>query len=128
MASTSRIVLTRLDGTQIAFETRTFMCLADRVAFERHFHSSSAALSALRDKFDAEGVPIPGADLSDLQEEHVAFLVWCAARRTSHDVGSFEDFVMALEDFEMTDEPVEAGLDPTAPPSERSQPSLSSSG
>ena len=126
VASTSRIILHRLDGTEVSFETRTFMCLADRVAFERHFHSSSAALASLRDKFDAEGNAVPGADLSDLQEEHVAFLVWCAARRSSHDIGPFDDFVMGLEDFDLIEEALQE--DPTARQSEPSPASLLSSG
>jgi hypothetical protein len=125
-ASTSHITLDRLDGTQVKFDTRTFMCLADRVAFERHFHSSSAALASLRDLFDADGAPIPGADLSSLQEEHVAFLVWCAAARSGNAVGSFDEFIVALEDYEILEDA--DVLDPTAPPSDSSPRSLSSSG
>jgi hypothetical protein len=126
VASISRITLDRLDGTQVSFDTRTFMCLADRVAFERHFHSSSAALASLRDKFDADGAPLPGADLSDLQEEHVAFLVWRAAARSGDAVGSFDEFVMALQDYEIVEEA--DALDPTGRPNELSPRSLSSSG
>lgn len=124
---TSRITLTRLDGSEIAFDTRTFMCLADRVAFERHFQSSSAAMTALKDKFDDSGKPLPGADLSDLREEHLAFLVWLAAVRSNDSgvVGPFEDFVMDLEDFDVKED---AEADPTEAPSEPSPRSLSSLG
>lgn len=130
MAS-SQITLTRLDGSELSFDTRSFMCLADRVAFERHFGSSSAGLAKMRDKFNPDGTPVKGADLSDLQEEHVAFLVWRAILRyqAANDPGaplqSFDDFVEGLEEFDVKDGVDD--VDPTVSPNGSSPESLSSS-
>lgn len=86
------------------FETRSFLGLADRVAFEKAFSVTSPALGAM---FDDEGNPS-----DDVHEEWVAWFVWrAAARAGAIDAGlSFEEFTESLND--LTISKVEE-LDPT---------------
>lgn len=83
--------------------SRTYMCTADRVAFERRFGQSSGALASLRDKFDEQGKPRPGADLSDLRDEWIAFFAWRVLNRHAGDQGDFDSWIERVADIELED-------------------------
>jgi hypothetical protein len=88
----------------VDFKTRTWMCQADRVAFERRFHTSIGAMSKLRDQFDPEtNEPKEGADLSILKEEHIAFFAWRCMNREVQDQGSFEDWLEKVAEVDVVD-------------------------
>lgn len=88
-----KITITLLDTEKIEFDTETFMCTADRVAFERRFGRSSMALAKMQELFDEEGKPRPGADLGDLREEWTVFFAWRCLRRAKPDVApDFDQF------------------------------------
>ena len=99
------VTIKLLDGTEHRFETRTYMCTSDRIAFERHFKVSTGALKA--------------TSLEGIHEEWIAFFAWRAARRSLGDTvpADFVAFADALEETDLEDvsEP-EAAPDPTPIP------------
>jgi hypothetical protein len=104
-----------LDGRSYSFTSTTYLCTADRVAFERHFGiNSGTLLENLRGLFTADGAPVEGANLSAVREEHLAFFIWRAATRAVSELAgvSFEDFLDQLAEIE---EAKEEEADPTAP-------------
>lgn len=102
--ATIRIKL--LSGPEFGFDTATYMCVADRVAFERHFKISTGTLAAAADRPGDEAAP-------RISDEWVAFFTWRSALRDA--VGFTLEFEPFLDDVEAiaieeTDEP-----DPTVP-------------
>ncbi len=93
----AKITATLDDGSARECSTSTFMCLADRVAFERYFGQSSAALAAVRELFDDDGKPKPGADLSILREEWIAFFAHRALLRADREgTPAYDDFIESV--------------------------------
>jgi hypothetical protein len=114
MPTRTDVVLSLLDGTEHGYSTTTFMCTADRVAFERQFPPhTSGELVNLRDAFDSKGAPLPGADVSGLHEEWTTFFVWRTAVRGVPAMAkvSFEAFCDQAAEIAMTED--EEAQDPT---------------
>lgn len=95
---------------------KSFMCLADRVAFERHFGTSIATVMATatarnadRDQSD-EDDEAGGPDtirLGDMREEHLAFFAWRTVSRHG-DLATFDEFV-----DQVLDVTIDASVDDT---------------
>lgn len=116
----------RVSATTIEGETYKaeglFAPLADRVAFERHFGVTAAALQRLGDAFDEEGKLREGADPAGVREEQVAFLVWRMLRRPNgagEQIGPFEQFVESLAEIGLEQAAEE---DPAVDPTEQAPP------
>jgi hypothetical protein len=106
--NTARITVRLLpDGQEITFVSHTFMCTADRVAFERHFNIGSSVISAQLAKFEDDGTPRPGEDVSDVREAYLLFFLWRAAVRAAPELegaafdGGEDAFLERILDFEM---------------------------
>jgi hypothetical protein len=102
MAETTRLTAKLLDGRELKTDTTTFMCAADRIAFERYYKMGTAALTEFRDLWDENGTPRPGADMTKLHEEWSVFFVWRALRRAvdgqlPEDFDGFCDLIEELE-------------------------------
>lgn len=113
--TTTTVRLRMLDGREHAFETRTYMCTADRVAFERRFQVNSGELSKLGEIYDEAGRPRPGADLGAFRDEWIAFFTWRVAARHVPALAemAFDAFVEELAEVELDTTEGEA-MDPTA--------------
>ncbi|HYT30232.1 MAG TPA: hypothetical protein VEN82_05605 [Actinomycetota bacterium] len=112
------ITATLLDETRIETTSRTYMCLADRAAFERQFDVGSGALMQLADLFDAKGERRAGADLGNLREEWMAFLAWRCLNRDVGDQGPFLEFLDRLDSIEIVEQASDgeaAAADPLDP-------------
>jgi hypothetical protein len=106
-----------LDGREVQGESSTFMCAADRMAFERRFGVGAAVMQPWQRLYDSNGDPVEGADLSEVREEYVNFFAWRALRRLANgqlpeDWDVFSDTVQEISTEELPAE--EAGLDPTS--------------
>lgn len=119
MATRTDVSLELLDGGLHTYSTTTFMCVADRVAFERHFGVTSGELSNLREAFDATGAPLPGADISGLHEAWTTFFVWRTTVRALayFTTMTFDDFCEQIAEISMTEnaealDPTQAALQP----------------
>lgn len=133
----AKIVLLRTDDSEASFVTRTWMCLADRVRFERAYGVSSGELAGAAQQAKAavtdEGELIEGADtaaLGAIKEEWLAYFAWLAARRCLPDVygeTDFEAFLEQLAEFDVI-EGVDADgelvvvADPTPDPERKEAP------
>ncbi len=80
------------DGHSYSAESnpRTFMGLASRIAFERQFGMSPAAMKAWQSLYDNEGNLRDDAELGVLREEWLAFFGWHELRRHDDDVPEWE--------------------------------------
>lgn len=116
----------------LEFKTRTWMCQADRVAFERRFDTSIGAMSALREQFDPEtNEPKEGADLSPIKEEYIAFFAWRCMNREVGDQGAFEAWVETVAEVDIgapdpptTEQEAEPGSAPADQPAEAERPTV----
>lgn len=120
---TTRVELVLIDGTEISTRSHLFMCTADRVAFERHYKTSSASMRSIADLFDEEGQPREGADLGALREEWILFFAWRVLVRESADVErDFQAFIESVAECNVSDgapepdrvDPTMASASPTA--------------
>ena len=107
------VTATQIDGPVLEAETLTYMCTADRIAFERHFKVSSAVMAAWNELFDGTtGEPKPGADLKDVHEEWIAFFAWRALSRALNGaMPDFEGFIESLAEVKVG--PPEEAANPT---------------
>lgn len=102
---TTTVTIKLLDATEHRFDTRTYMCTADRIAFERHFQLSTGALKQ--------------GGLEGIHDEWVAFFCWRAARRSLGDAvpADFAAFCEVLEEVDLAEVKPEDGTpDPTPIP------------
>jgi hypothetical protein len=134
--STETIIdITLLDERTLRVTTRSFMCAADRVAFERHFQISStelmrasAAAKALGELTSASDGAEDGAleaataavgdQAGGLRETWMLFFCWRAATRGAAEAlgsMSFEDFCEQVADYDITEGNEPAAADPTEP-------------
>lgn len=91
------------DGSSIE-ASGTWMTLADRIAFERRFGVSAAAL--------ARGVDDDGkVDPEVFREEQHAFAAWCLLRREGATQLPFEEFGEQADDLTITK--ADSSPDPT---------------
>jgi hypothetical protein len=96
-----------LDGTHHEFTTRTFMCAADRVAWERQFGLKSSAM--IRGAAGAERYETTKdlADLADsgLDEEWLMFFAWrCAVRDLDGFTMGWQEFSEQLAEYDLPQE------------------------
>ncbi len=96
----AKVTATFMDGRTLEAEG-AFAPLADRVAFEQRFGTSTQVLARLPELFGPDGLK-PDADPGGFREEWIAFLIWRTLAR-AHQVGSFESFVAELEDVAIAD-------------------------
>ncbi len=116
----TKLKLRRLDGIRHEIETATWLCLADRIAFERRYgRSAIAEIEALQGAVDPERQTLrEGADLSPLREESIAFFAWRAAARSN--VGdyagmAFETWLELVADLDIEERGEGAEANPTEP-------------
>lgn len=97
-STTQAITVKFFEGEAVEFDTSTYCCTADRVAFERKFGLPWAAVTG------------------DLRQEWVAYLVWRVMNRSSAgDQGGFDEWIERVAEIDFPDEEVETP-DPTKPP------------
>ncbi|MGH2692321.1 MAG: hypothetical protein ACRDHM_07425 [Actinomycetota bacterium] len=115
----TKITVQMLDGSTLEASTRTYMCTADRVAFERQFDTSSGQLMNLGQHFGPDGELLEGADMSVLREEWIAFFTWRALGRELPETtrtASFEEFLEKVLNIDLAQESEEEDAqDPTVP-------------
>jgi hypothetical protein len=90
---TDKVAVEFLDGSpRVEFKTRTYMCQADRVAFERRFNLTIAELHNRA-----------AADSGRISDEHVAFFAWRAMNREVGDQGDFDAWIERVEEIDLED-------------------------
>ena len=101
-----------VDTVEVDALEATFMCLADRVAFQQAFGTNPATMASWQALFDADGNPLDDADLGQLDERFLAFFAWREARRRTNGQldayggDTFDGFIERLADLEIdTDVP-----------------------
>jgi hypothetical protein len=100
--TTTNLFATMLDGRGLRAECKTYMCTADRIAFERRFKLSSTTLSKLAPLYDEDGKPKPGADFSEVREEWTLFYGWRAlARELNGQLGDFDAFCEEVDELDV---------------------------
>jgi hypothetical protein len=100
--TTATVTVTMLDGRELRAETKTYMCTADRIAFERRFKLSSASFSKFGEFYDEKGDPKPGADFANVREEWHLFYGWRAlARSLNGQVGNFDVFCEEVDELDV---------------------------
>jgi hypothetical protein len=115
MEDPMKISLTFTDGTEAEFETRTYMSLGDRIAFERRFGVTAATVGAaaerLRAHVDADGqlsADTSPEALGELREEWLLYFVWRAACRAIGPLPEFDVWADALAEWSLEDEGTDA--------------------
>lgn len=89
-----------VDGAEQTVETRTYMCLADRVAFERHFGDSTVkAMRALAGDY-ADGERRAEA-MAGFREEWTVFFTWRCLRRFEPETPDFDAFLETVAEVEI---------------------------
>lgn len=124
MAEAGEIGITvELDGRTIEATGlhRTWMCLADRVKFEKQFSTSTGgvvlAFSELYEEDDDGKRKLKdGADVSGLREEYLAFFTWCELRRRADDVPDYAEFIESVVSVDLDHGPAAADPTPAAKP------------
>lgn len=114
--------------------TTTYMCQADRYAFERHFNEGTGMLVGLSDLFvektDGDGKPVlndegekqfriaEGRDGGDFHETHIGFFAWRALSREIPELAesSFETFAGAVLELEIHEDEDADRVDPPKVP------------
>jgi hypothetical protein len=100
--TTTNLLVTMLDGRELRAETKTYMCTADRIAFERRFKLSSTAMATFADLYDEKGMPKKGADFSEMREEWHLFYGWRAlGRELNGQVGDFDAFCESVDELDV---------------------------
>lgn len=120
MADPTRISLELLDGTKVEYITRTFLCSADRVAFERRFDVGMGKFLALYNAADGkadEDATEAAVDSGGIREEWINFFVYRTAQRHAEVFRgvSFDDFLERVAEAEVDDVEESSGPDPTVP-------------
>lgn len=87
---------------------KTWMCLADRVAFEKRFDTAAAVMSTYRHLVDDDGAVKEGADISAVREEYLLFFAWRELSRGAEGVPGYDEFVDQVLDLDI-------GVDPDDP-------------
>lgn len=108
MAGELSIKVAYLDGenvreVEVKGSHRTYMCLADRVRFERRFNASvESYVQRVTSMTDDEGALRSDASLEGLREEHTMFFIWCELRRRAGDTPSdYDAFLESVADVEL---------------------------
>jgi hypothetical protein len=100
--TTTDLFATMLDGRELRAETKTYMCTADRIAFERRFKLSSTTMGKFADLYDEKGMPKKGADFSEMREEWHLFYGWRAlGRELNGQVGDFDAFCESVDELDV---------------------------
>jgi hypothetical protein len=110
------------ETVELAVPDKLWMMAADRLAFERQFHTSSAVMAAWAELYDDKGRPLPGADLGEVREEYLYYFAFRAFKRglNGSTPATFEDFSDALVSLDINTRELEAAPavdaeNPTAP-------------
>lgn len=118
-----KVSATFAGGRTVESNADLWMCLSDRVAFERKFGKSTMSLAKFAPQNGNGDAPADTTARDDeaaeeLREEWLAFFVWRCLRRDHADVGDFDAFIDQVVNVEVdspgvTDETV--GENPSVP-------------
>jgi hypothetical protein len=112
----TKIRAEHLDGTVEETTTRTHMCAADQVGFERRFGVSAGVMNKMAGLFDPDtGAPLPGADLGEMKIEWVHFFAYQPLVREAGVTASFDEWQETLLELQTIDVEGAETPDPLAP-------------